>query len=88
VHDGEALAAHEEEEAPEGLQVGERGHVASEGRWEVVDTSSLQGGDVWARGRDAGDLVAGGLEAAKLVEEQVVERQVNGGDVGDLDTIP
>lgn len=47
----------------------------------MANTGGLNGRDLWAGRRNPGDFVADPLDTAQLVEKQVAQGHINGGDV-------
>jgi hypothetical protein len=85
VDDVEALAAEDAPERKHAGKVGPRGHPTRHGDGDVANASRLQCGYAGAGSGDTDDFVSSTAEGLELVEEEKLEGDVRGGDVGDAD---
>lgn len=88
VNNGETFMMEDAIELPEGFQVldGSKG-ITSYSHWDMTNTGSFDGRYFRTGRGDAYDFIASLLDAAQLVEEQIAQGHVNGGDVGHSDGV-
>ena len=84
VDDREPLAPHHAEQPPQRNEIGQRRQIAAHRHGQMAHAAGFDQRHAFSRSRDAGDLVARRLQALHLIQQQRVQRNIDGRDMGDF----